>query len=102
MRKIKNIAIRTMQLGFIEESENILRSLMIAQIEEMGTLHEETIDTIVLLAHNLALLKRWEDLQDLHQYVDETAQECPFHHKALHTANQELEKLLSQELKIVG
>ncbi len=102
MRKVKNIAIKTMQLGFLEESENILRSLMIAQIEQMGTMHEETIDTIVLLAHNLSMLQRWEDLNDLHQYLAETIEELALPHRTLQEAVQELEQLLQGEIKSVS
>ena len=69
MRKIKTIAIRTMELGFLEDAEKILHDLMEAQIREMGLLHEETLDTIVLLAHNLAASHKWEKLAQLHDLL---------------------------------
>ena len=102
MRKIKTIAIKTMQLGFINESEKILRSLMIGQIEQMGTLHEETLDTIVLLGYNLALLQRAEDIQDLLTYLQETSNEISLPHKGLQLSIRELEELINRSLRIVS
>lgn len=69
MRKIKNIAIKTMELGFLEESGTILYNLMEAQCREMGLLHEETLDTIILLGHNFALSNQWERLAKLHELL---------------------------------
>ena len=102
MRKIKNIAIRTMDLGFKEESEKILRSLMIAQIEQMGTVHEETLETIVLLSHNLALLQRWEDIVELSTYLKETNEELELRNTALLQAITEIDSILSKDIKVVG
>ena len=102
MRKIKTIAIKTMQLGFTDESEKILRSLMIGQIEQMGTLHEETLDTIVLLGYNLAMLKRFDDIQDLLSYLKETSNEISFPHKALQLSIRELEELSNRSLRVVS
>ena len=69
MRKIKTIAMRTMDLGFLEDAEKILYNLMEAQIREMGLLHEETLDTIVLLAHNLAASQKWDQLGQLYDLL---------------------------------
>jgi hypothetical protein len=69
MRKIKNIAIKTMELGFLEESEKILYNLMEAQIRGMGLLHEETLDTVILLGHNFALSQKWERLAKLQELL---------------------------------
>ena len=102
MRKIKNIAIRTMQMGFIEESEGILRSLMVAQIEQMGALHEDSLDTIVLLSHNLAHLNRWDDVQDLLSFLEETEKEINRLYTPLRQAITEIESILAQQVKIVG
>jgi hypothetical protein len=102
MRKIKNIAIRTMELGFKQESEKIFRSLMVAQIEQMGTLHEETLETIVLLSHNLAMLQQWDDIVELSIYLQETKEEIVYKNEALQQAICELDEILSHRLKIVG
>ena len=69
MRKIKTIALRTMELGFFEDAEKILYNLMEAQIREMGILHEETLDTIILLGHNLAASQKWKQLTELHDLL---------------------------------
>ena len=69
MRKIKTIALRTMEMGFLEDAEKILYNLMEAQIREMGLLHEETLDTIVLLGHNLAASQKWEQLTQLYDLL---------------------------------
>lgn len=69
MRKIKTIAIRTMELGFLEDAEKILYNLMEAQIREMGLLHEETLDTIILLGHNLAAGQKWDKLHQLYELL---------------------------------
>ena len=102
MRKIKTIAMKTMQLGFAEDSEKILRSLLLGQLEQMGTLHEETLDTFVLLGYNLALLKRSDDISDLLEHLSATKSELPHTNALLEEAIQELEDLLAPLVQTVG
>ena len=102
MRKIKTIAMKTMQLGFAEDSEKILRSLLLGQLEQMGTLHEETLDTFVLLGYNLALLKRSDDITDLLAHLSATRSELSYDHTLLNEAIQELEEVLNPLLQTVG
>ena len=74
MQKIKNIVHQSLRLGFIEESEHILSDLVDAQCQEMGLLHDETLDSIQLWSETLALLERWEQLAEVHSLL-QTAQE---------------------------
>jgi len=69
MRKIKDMAINTMKLGYLEESEQILYRLMEAQTKELGLMHEETLDTIVVLGQNLAQSEKWEQLDKLYHLL---------------------------------
>ena len=91
MHKIKNIVQQSLKLGFIEESEHILSDLVDAQCQEMGLLHEETLDSIQLWSETLALLERWDQLAELHELL-ETAQEQVNHTHLAYTLHQ-IEKL---------
>ncbi len=70
MHKIKNIVYQSLKFGFIEESESILSDLVDAQCQEMGLLHDETLDTIQLWAHTLALLGRWDNLEEVLELLE--------------------------------
>lgn len=74
MQKIKNLVHQSIKFGFIEESESILSDLVDAQCQEMGLLHDETLDTISLWAETLAMLQRWNHLNEVVSLL-ETAQQ---------------------------
>jgi len=87
MQKIKNIVQQSLKLGFIEESESILSDLVDAQCQEMGLLHDETLDTIQLWSETLALLKRWSHLEELLELL-ESAQSKVNHPNLAYTIRQ--------------
>ena len=95
MQKIKNIVQQSLKLGFIEESEHILSDLVDAQCQEMGLLHEETLDSIQLWSETLALLERWEQLSEVYELLD-TAQQKVNHTQLAYTLRQ-IEKLRNFE-----
>lgn len=72
MTSIKKMAIKTMELGFYNESLDILKKLVDAQCVEMGLLHEETLHSIELLAYNFALLRKWDALSNLYELLNNT------------------------------
>ena len=69
MQKIKKIAMKTLELGFIPEAEKMLRDLVNSQCKEMGLLHEETLNSIELLAHTWAIMKKWDNLADMYNML---------------------------------
>lgn len=69
MKKIKNIALHSRKLGFVKESETILRDLVDTQCREIGLLHEDTLTSIEMWAETLALLGRWTDLGEIYQLL---------------------------------
>ena len=75
MTSIKKMAIKTMELGFYNESLDILKKLVDAQCIEMGLLHEETLSSIELLAYNFALLRKWDSLSHLYELLNNTQQQ---------------------------
>ena len=91
MHKIKNIVQQSLRLGFIEESEHILSDLVDAQCQEMGLLHEDTLDSIQLWSETLALLERWEQLSEVYELL-ETAQQ-KVNHTQLASTLRQIEKL---------
>ena len=48
MRGIREIAIIALESGQIREAETMLRQLLVAQLEELGSLNEETANTCVV------------------------------------------------------
>lgn len=86
MQKIKNIVYQSLKFGFVEESESILSDLVDAQCQEMGLLHDETLDTIQLWAHTLALLGRWDNLDEVLELL-ESAQRSVKDAGLAHTIN---------------
>lgn len=91
MHKIKNIVQQSLKLGFIEESEHILSDLVDAQCKEMGLLHDETLDSILLWSETLALLERWDQLAEVYALL-ETAQQ-KVHDAQLASILRQIEKL---------
>ena len=75
MKKIKNIAQHSLKLGFVKESETILRDLVDTQCQELGLLHEDTLTSIEMWAETLALLNRWTDLAEIHQLLSKAQTE---------------------------
>ena len=69
MQKIKNIVIHSIRLGYIEEAEHILRDLVDAQCQEMGLLHDDTLDSIRMWTETLALLEQWDHLAEVHELL---------------------------------
>ena len=91
MHKIKNIVQQSLKLGFIEESEHILSDLVDAQCQEMGLLHEDTLDSIELWSETLALLERWDQLTEVHDLLKTAQQEV--NHTHLASTLRQIEKL---------
>ena len=65
MIKIKNIAAQSIRMGLYVEAEAMLRNLVDTQCTSLGLLHEETLNTIELWSETLALLEKWEHLDEV-------------------------------------
>ena len=91
MHKIKNIVQQSLKLGFVEESEHILSDLVDAQCQEMGLLHEETLDSIHLWSKTLALLERWDQLAEVYQLLEAAQQKV--NHTHLASTLRQIQKL---------
>jgi hypothetical protein len=69
MIKIKNIAIQSMKMGLYTEAETILRDLVDTQCQSMGLLNEETLNSIALWSETLAILERWDHLEEVFELL---------------------------------
>ena len=67
--------------------------LVDAQCQEMGLLHDETLDTIQLWSETLALLKRWSHLEEVLELL-ESAQ-SKVNHPNLAVTIRQIEALCS-------
>jgi hypothetical protein len=95
MQKIKNIVHQSLKLGFLEESESIMSDLVDAQCQEMGLLHDETLDSIQLWSETLALLERWDHLAEIQELLE--AAEAKIDHENLSHTIRQISKLRSFE-----
>ena len=95
MRGIREIAIIALESGQIREAELMLRQLLVAQLEELGSLNEEPHQTLVLLAYSLAMSESWGEVSELLRLLEAAAKQSLGSSKSLHSSIGELRHILS-------
>ena len=96
MYKIRGIALKTIELGYAQEAETMLRSLLVEQKKEMGLCHEDTLSTVVLLAYALKQMNNWKGIADLIDLIHLECWEKPYTMVTVNTIH-ELKSMLSVE-----
>ena len=95
MRGIREIAIIALESGQIREAETMLRQLLVAQLEELGSLNEETQQTLVLLAYSLAMSESWSEISELLRLLEAAAKQAVVSPQSMHNSIEELRHILS-------
>ena len=95
MRGIREIAIIALESGQTREAEMMLRQLLVAQLEELGSLNEETQQTLVLLAYSLAMSDTWNEISELLHLLEAADKQTVGSSRSLLNSIEELRHILA-------